>query len=136
MSKNTDSAAGGAMPTESRSNKPDPSKMADEIEMIKELVDAAYMAANDLVDFQRGAMRGLLGQTSEKIGKVAEEFTDRARRVRADVKHRRRIGRRGRDDAAEVDEEVDDVRQSKRQLGREDRADHERGAEIGLLEDQ
>jgi hypothetical protein len=50
--------------------------MADEIEMIKELVDAAFMAANDLVDFQRGAMRGLLGQTSEKIGKVSEEFTE------------------------------------------------------------
>jgi hypothetical protein len=67
----------GAMPgAKGGSRKPDPSKMADEIEMIKELVDAAFMAANDLVDFQRGAMRGLLGQTSEKIGKVAEEFTD------------------------------------------------------------
>src|ERR1700689_3392745 len=75
MSKHTDSAAGGAMP-ECRSRKPDPSKMADEIDRIKELIDVAYMAANDLVDFQRQAMRGLLGQTSEKISEVAEEFTE------------------------------------------------------------
>jgi hypothetical protein len=61
MSKNTDSTAGGAMP-EGRSRKPNPSKMADEIEKIKELIDAAYMAASDLVDFQRQAMRGLLAQ--------------------------------------------------------------------------
>jgi hypothetical protein len=74
---NPSAQSGGAMPPEGRgSRKPDPSKMADEIEMIKELVDAAYMAASDLVDFQRGAMRGLLGQTSEKISEVAEEFTE------------------------------------------------------------
>jgi hypothetical protein len=66
--------SGGAMP-ESRSKKPNTLKMADELEKIKELIDVAYMAAGDLQDYQRGAMRGLLDQTSEKIAEIVEAYS-------------------------------------------------------------
>ena len=55
---------------------PNPSKMGDQIDIIKGMVDAAYMAAGDLHDFQRAAMRSLLDETSTKIGAVQKEFTE------------------------------------------------------------
>ena len=77
MSKPTVSAAGGAMPAESRRpREPNPTKMSDQIDIIKALVDAAFMAANELTDYHRDAMRGLLDETSDKIGAVQKEFTE------------------------------------------------------------
>jgi hypothetical protein len=77
MSKPTASAAGGAMPAESRrSHAQTATKIGDELDVIKALVDAAYMAANDLQDFQCDAMRRLLDTTSSKIGAVQKEFTE------------------------------------------------------------
>ena len=76
MSKPTASAAGGALPAEGHKRKPTPSGMADELDVINALVDAAFMAAYDLQDFQREAMRGLLDLTSDKIRGVRKEFTE------------------------------------------------------------
>ena len=74
MSKHTDSPDGGAMPAEGRSDAS--IKIADEIDVIKDLVDAAFMAAGDLDDSHRSAMRGLLDVTSTKLSAVAKEFAD------------------------------------------------------------
>jgi hypothetical protein len=77
MSKTTASAAGGAMPAESRpSRAQSATRIGDELDVIKSLVDAAYMAASDLEDFQRDAMRRLMDTTSSKIGEVQKEFTE------------------------------------------------------------
>ncbi len=65
-----------APPVEGPPRKPNASGMADELDAINELVDAAYLASGDLVDFQRGAMRGLLDLTSDKLRKVRSEFAE------------------------------------------------------------
>ena len=77
MSKPTVSAAGGAMPAEGRpSHAQTATKIGDELDIIKALVDAAYMASNELTDFHREAMRRLLDETSSKVGWVQKEFTE------------------------------------------------------------
>jgi hypothetical protein len=72
-STNPSAQSGGVMLGE---GKPNPSKIADALDVIKAFVDAAFMASNELTDYQRDAMRGLLDETSNKIGEVQKEFTE------------------------------------------------------------
>jgi hypothetical protein len=77
MSNPTASADGGAIPAEGRrSREANPSKISDQIDIIKALVDAAYMASGELTDFHREAMRRLLDETSSKVGEVQKDFTE------------------------------------------------------------
>jgi hypothetical protein len=76
MSKPTVSAAGGAIPAGRPTHEPNPTGMSDQIDVIKALADAAYMAAGDLEDFQREAMRSLLDDISSKAGVVQKDFVE------------------------------------------------------------
>ena len=72
MSKPTVSAVGGAMPAGRPTREPNPTGMSDQIDVIKALVDAAYMAARDL-DGWFDALTGL-------GARLEAEADERARR--------------------------------------------------------
>jgi hypothetical protein len=75
MSKHTVLADGGALPAEGGKAGASPTKIADALDVIKVLVDAACMASSELTDnYQRDAMRGLLSLTSDKISEVVKDF--------------------------------------------------------------
>ena len=69
MSKPTVSAAGGAMPAEG--HKPDPNlellDITDELFVIRCLVDAAWMAADNLAREERDAMKAVLNVAVDKL---------------------------------------------------------------------
>jgi hypothetical protein len=77
MSKILDAVeAPPAATPEQRSRAGAATRIGDGLDVSKALVDAAYMAAGDLQDFQREAMRTLLDETSSKLGTAQKEFAE------------------------------------------------------------
>ena len=78
MSKFTVSAAGGAMPAEGQPNDPDSSRellrIADDLNDVRCLIDAAWRAAGSLTSEQCNAMKAVIGGAFDRLDAACDRL--------------------------------------------------------------